>query len=140
MNKFYVLLTIFLISPAYGDSLREKELPGIWQPSTDVVRKDGVQNYKLVVKENMNASYIALEEGEDALSLRCDYKPSTSQSSVFVYYCYLSDKHLITLSLAGWNSESNEKFLFGYEYWLGYPEPGEIHGGLPVSLTKVKTK
>ncbi|MCW8126155.1 hypothetical protein [Microbulbifer halophilus] len=119
--------------------MKKDDLPGIWHPSGQMPREDGVRNYKLIIKNDMSAKYVALEKKNKPLSLTCNYKRSDSQSSIFVYYCYLGDNHLITLSLGGWESGST-MMLYGYEYWLGDPKPGEIYGGLPVSLTRGKNK
>ncbi|WP_162926308.1 hypothetical protein [Teredinibacter purpureus] len=115
----------------------KEDLVGSWIPSGEMPRQEGVRNYELVVNEDMSASYISTDayKGKDKFRLNCKYKPSTSQDSIFIYYCYLKELHLITLALGGWQSESGE-LLFGYEYWLGSPRPGQIHGGLPVSLSK----
>lgn len=133
--------TVFIVLPSVSmsDSLVESDLPGVWRPSGEFKREQSVRDYELHVDSDLDAEYVSLGgvKKKDVLKLGCSYKPSDSQDSVFVYYCYLNDLHVITLSLAGWKSESGQ-LLFGHEYWLGSPEPGDIHGGLPVSLEKVR--
>lgn len=128
-QRILALLTV-LPALAFGETLQEQNLVGTWVPSGEMPREEGVANYNLSIQPDFSATYTSI--GKD-YSLACDHKPSDSQGSVFVWYCYLNEKHLITLSLGGWRLESNA-LLYGYEYWLGHPEPGEIHGGLPVSL------
>ena len=124
---------LFLSISALAESLEESDLIGFWSPSGQMPRESGVQNYTLEITHDLTARYISLDE---SIELECSYKQSTSQTSIFVYYCYFDGKHLITLSLGGWNLEPAAQMLFGYEYWLGFPSPGHIHGGLPVSLIK----
>jgi hypothetical protein len=111
-------------------TLQKEELRGTWVPSGEMPRDGSVAEYTFTIEPDMSATY---EAQNDGALLKCQYKPSSTQNSVFIWYCYLNEQHLITLSLAGWRSESGS-LLFGYEYWLGHPEPGQIHGGLPVSL------
>ncbi len=129
---FRVLLVLSAVFPAlaFAETLHEPDLVGTWVPSGEMPREGGVANYTLTVGHDFSATYISADKGYE---LSCDYKPSSSQDSIFVWYCYFKGHHLITLSLGGWKLESGS-LLYGYEYWLGYPEPGEIHGGLPVSL------
>lgn len=136
--RIIFLFMLLLASVAHGESLKKDDLPGVWHPSGMMPREDGVRNYKLIIKKDMTAKYVALGNKNNPPSLTCNYKPSNSQDSIFVYYCYLGDDHLITLSLGGWVSDST-MMLYGYEYWLGYPKPGEIYGGLPVSLTRARS-
>lgn len=138
MFRFFQLLFVLFFSVScFSESLMQEDLVGSWTPSGEMPRETGIRNYELIVNKDMNASYIAMDvhEKKDEIRLNCKYKPSASQDSIFVYYCYLKELHLITLALGGWQSESGE-LLFGYEYWLGSPKPGQIHGGLPVSLSK----
>lgn len=127
-----VLLVFLAVFPslAFSETLQENDLIGTWVPSGEMPREEGIANYTLTVEHDFRATYISADKG---YRLSCDYKPSKSQDSIFVWYCYLKEQHLITLSLGGWKLKSGS-LLYGYEYWLGYPEPGEIHGGLPVSL------
>jgi hypothetical protein len=127
-----VILVILLALPvmAGAATLQKEDLVGTWAPSGETPRTEGVAEYAFTVQPDMSATYEGVSNGP---SLECKYKPSNSQQSIFVWYCYLKEKHLITLSLGGWRSESGA-LLYGYEYWLGHPEPGQIHGGLPVSL------
>ncbi len=137
MLRIIQILVLLLISMfSIAENLTEKKLIGTWVPSGEIHRDESVRSYKLIVNEDMSANYISIypEGKEENISLKCDYKPSSSQDSIFIYYCYLNHLHLITLSLGGWKSESGQ-LLYGYEYWLGHPKPGQIHGGLPVSLS-----
>ena len=127
-----VMLALCLALPTISGAvtLQKMDLVGRWVPSGEMPRAASNTDYALVVQPDMNATYEGVENGP---KFECNYKPSNSQESIFVWYCYLKEKHLITLSLGGWRSESGA-LLYGYEYWLGSPEPGQIHGGLPVSL------
>ena len=131
ISTFTLLLLLSFFSAA--ESLKVSDLPGEWEPSGQMPREASVNNYQLKINPDLTASYEAI--GSDTV-LRCDYKPSVTQDSIFVFYCYLDQKHMITLSVGGWVSiQTNERMLYGYEYWLGYPRAGQIHGGLPVSLS-----
>ncbi len=127
-----VLLVFLLAASAMAGSatLESEDLIGTWVPSGEMPRAEGVAEYAFAVQSDMSATYKDIGNSQ---SLECDYKPSNSQKTIFVWYCYLNEKHLITLSLGGWSSESGA-LLYGYEYWLGHPKPGQIHVGLPVSL------
>lgn len=138
MIRILVLLMLLQAGNTMARSLAEKDLSGGWEPSGELPMAKNIKQYRLELTPNLNAEYIALSAlGEPTgFRLRCEYKPSDTQYSVFVFYCYLKENHLITLALAGWSSESGQ-LLYGYEYWLGYPVPGEIHGGIPVSFSKI---
>ncbi len=130
MNRLFLSL-IFLVSACANSlTIDVKALPGKWVPSGEMPREDGVPTYNFTIRNDLSGEYVDSHKG---YVLSCEYKASTTQKSVFVWYCYMNNKHMITLSLAGWSSESG-KLIYGYEYWLGHPKPGQIHGGLPVSL------
>ncbi len=130
MIRLYWVFLVVLPVLAHAETLQQSALPGEWVPSGEMPRTEEVFEYVFTVGDDFHAKYSAI--GSD-LQLECEYKPSSSQETVFVWYCFLDENHLITLSLAGWSLDSG-RLLYGYEYWLGYPDPGEIHGGLPVSL------
>ena len=135
--RFIFIFPIFIFANfVSANSLNEKDLTGLWQPSGEVPRATGINNYTLNIANDLSASYKSLDSD---ITLNCAFKPSASQASIFVYYCYLGKDHLITLALGGWVSDLGHMQLFGYEYWLGHPKRGDIHGGLPVSLVKKNT-
>ena len=136
MRLIFAFQIIFLANLANAKSITQEDLTGTWIPSGEMPRESGISNYTLTINNNLSAKYDAIETNTE---LDCIYKPSHSQNSIFVYYCYLGKNHLITLALGGWVSASGYKQLYGYEYWLGHPTQGQIHGGLPVSLTKSNT-
>ena len=130
------LLVYMLSVPAsfsFADTIKARELEGDWWTSGQIPVSEEVALYNLTVGENMEATY---ESVNGKIQLKCNYKPSNTQESVFVFYCYYDEKHLITLSLSGWSSERG-KVLYGYEYWVGWPVEGSIYGGVPVSFSSI---
>lgn len=139
MNRLALFLAIFVPSFVYGGTLAEKDLVGEWTPSGEYPYTEEITLYRLSISKDFSVQYIPIKEGFKPLT--CQYKASETQNSVFVFYCYIRDIHAITLSLAGWESSSGSaQLIYGHEYWLGYPNPGEIYGGIPVSYKKHITK
>ena len=130
MKRVFLLLIVLQSAHVNSSTVDGNELAGKWVPSGEMPREAGVPIYTFTIGKDLSGEYADSEKG---YFLKCKYKASNTQNSVFVWYCYMDTKHVITLSLAGWSSESG-KLLYGYEYWLGHPKLGEIHGGLPVSL------
>jgi len=141
MIRFIAFIIIHLASfDVMAGNLTQEDLVGMWVPSGEMPREDHVSNYMLVVDKNLSAIYSTIDNTENNnIELNCSFKQSSSQDTIFVYYCFLKEKHLITLALGG-RRTITKMLLYGYEYWLGYPSPGEIHGGLPVSLSRVESK
>ncbi|MBQ0759711.1 MAG: hypothetical protein KBT72_08660 [Zhongshania sp.] len=128
--SLFCMLTI-PVSFSFADTIKIEELEGGWEPSGQIPVSEDVVLYNLTVGNNMEATY---ESVNGKIQLQCRYKPSNTQESIFVFYCYHDKKHLITLSLSGWSSE-RRKSLYGYEYWVGWPVPGSTYGGVPVSFS-----
>lgn len=130
-KAFLFCLLIVPASLSLADTIKAEELEGGWGPRGKIPVSEEVVLYNFTVGGKMEATY---ESVDGKIQLQCKYKPSNTQVSVFVFYCYLGEKHLITLSLSGWSSESG-RALYGYEYWLGWPVPGSTYGGVPVSFS-----
>lgn len=141
MNKlFSVLLILTFSSSALARSINEKDLIGEWVPTGKMPREENAQLHKLVVNPDLSARYIPIGiDKPKKIIMECEYKPSSTQKQVFVFYCFHDGNQLFTLSLGGWVLESGYKELFGFEYWLSWPAPAQIYNGLPVSLKPVGT-
>ena len=131
-----LIISLCFSARAFTKTLEEKDLVGVWYPSKAGQQVKGATRYKLVVEKNMKATYTEFGKAQGSPNvMECSYKPSNNQSTVFVFYCLHDDTHLITLSLAGWSISSGYKQLFGFEYWLTFPSPGNIYNGIPVTLS-----
>ncbi len=136
MNKLFAVILITLSGSAFSATLAPKDLIGRWVPSEQVPTSSEVVKYNLTVNQDLSATYKST--GKQSFELACKYMPSTTQQSVFVFYCFLKGQHLITLSLSGWVQKRAGKMAYGYEYWLGSPEPGSTYGGVPVSFVPAR--
>lgn len=130
MRREFILIGVF-VSPAGGaDSLGPADLPGLWSPSGEFRYTDEVPQYDLEIRPDLSAKYRARN---DDLVLSCEIVNRYPGQQVFVFNCSLQETHYVTLALAGWSLESGVKYLYGHEYWLGWPDTGDIYGGVPVS-------
>ena len=136
MNKLIFVILASLSNAAIAATLEPQDLVGHWVPSDQIPTSSEVVKYNLTINQDLSATYEAV--GEQPFELACKHMPSSTQQSVFVFYCYLRDQHLITLSLSGWVQKRGGKMFYGYEYWLGSPEPGSTYGGVPVSFVPAR--
>lgn len=132
--RLVAILILVFSNFAHGETLALEDIQTLWVPSMYANESDSVPFYTLDIKNGMEAIYASLP-GQESTTLNCQRKSQNTAHEVFVFHCHLQGKHLITLALSGWVREGGKlRMLYGYEYWLGDPAPGEIHGGVPVSF------
>jgi hypothetical protein len=132
--KYLLIFVFFLASlAAHGDTLTQQEILGIWIPSGEIPVAKNVTLYQLQITSDLSATYTSLEESPT--KFQCKSMPRESQKAVFIFHCFYEGQHTKTLTLSGWVSAKNGgKRFYGYEYFLGWPEPGATFGGMPVSF------
>lgn len=130
----FLVLSLGLISPAAAQTLVSSDLPGLWEPSGDYRGIDKAESYKLAIREDLSAEYIH-RTSSDAEPFECTIMNKGIDTYVFVYHCYKQDQLFMVLALSGWQSRVGTR-LYGQEYWAGWPDTGDIYGGVPVSYEK----
>ena len=91
-----------------------------------------------MVNSNYVGQLIDLDS-EGSSKLKCNLIPPSTNQTIYEFHCFNGEKHLVILALGGWYNKDREiKMLYGHEYWVGWPEPGDIYGGVPASYTNSK--